>query len=292
MVKDLRDKTGAGMMDCKAALNETKGDMEAAVDWLRAKGLSKAAKKAGRVAAEGLIGLAAQGNEAALVEVNSETDFVARNDTFQSMAAGIAKAALAAKGDIDKLAKANFPGGSASVADTIKELIGTIGENMTLRRTAYLAAKKGAVASYMHNAMAPGLGKIGVIVALESTGDPEQIKAFGRQVAMHIAAASPQAVDVDSLDKAAVERERAVLTEQAKESGKPAAVIDKMVEGRLRKFYEEVVLLAQAFVHDPDTTVAKAVAAAEKEAGAPIKITGFYRFALGEGVDRTSDESA
>jgi elongation factor Ts len=292
MVKDLRDKTGAGMMDCKAALNETKGDMEAAVDWLRAKGLSKAAKKAGRVAAEGLIGLAAHGNEAALVEVNSETDFVARNDTFQSMAAGIAKAALAAKGDIDKLAKAKFPGGSASVADTIKEMIGTIGENMTLRRTAYLAAKKGAVASYMHNAMAPGLGKIGVIVALESTGDPEQIKAFGKQVAMHIAAASPQAVDVDSLDKAAVERERAVLTEQAKESGKPAAVIDKMVEGRLRKFYEEVVLLAQAFVHDPDTTVAKAVAAAEKAAGAPIKITGFYRFALGEGVDRTSDESA
>lgn len=292
MVKDLRDKTGAGMMDCKVALNETKGDMEAAVDWLRAKGLSKAAKKAGRVAAEGLIGLAAHGNEAALVEVNSETDFVARNDTFQSMAAGIAKAALAAKGDIDKLAKAKFPGGSASVADTIKEMIGTIGENMTLRRTAYLAAKKGAVASYMHNAMAPGLGKIGVIVALESTGDPEQIKAFGKQVAMHIAAASPQAVDVDSLDKAAVERERAVLTEQAKDSGKPAAVIDKMVEGRLRKFYEEVVLLAQAFVHDPDTTVAKAVAAAEKAAGAPIKITGFYRFALGEGVDRTSDESA
>ncbi len=232
------------------------------------------------------------GNEAALVEVNSETDFVARNDTFQSMAAGIAKAALAAKGDLDKLAKAKFPGGSASVADTIKEMIGTIGENMTLRRTAYLAAKKGAVASYMHNAMAPGLGKIGVIVALELTGDPEQIKAFGKQVAMHIAAANPQAVDVDSLDKTAVERERAVLTEQAKESGKPAAVIDKMVEGRLRKFYEEVVLLAQAFVHDPDTTVAKAVAAAEKAAGAPIKITGFYRFALGEGVDRTSDELA
>ncbi len=292
MVKELRESTGAGMMDCKAALSENSGDMQAAQDWLRKKGLAKAAKKAGRVAAEGLIGLAAHGNEAALVEVNSETDFVARNDTFQSMAAGIAKAALAAKGDIDKLAKAKFPGGSASVADTIKEMIGTIGENMTLRRTAYLAAKKGAVASYMHNAMAPGLGKIGVIVALESTGDPEQIKAFGKQVAMHIAAASPQAVDVDSLDKAAVERERAVLTEQAKESGKPAAVIDKMVEGRLRKFYEEVVLLAQAFVHDPDTTVAKAVAATEKEAGAPIKITGFYRFALGEGVDRTSDESA
>ena len=292
MVKDLRDKTGAGMMDCKAALNETDGDMEAAIDWLRAKGLAKAAKKAGRVAAEGLIGLAADAKEAALVEVNSETDFVARNDTFQNMASGIAKAALAAKGDLDKLAKAKFPGGSASVADTIKEMIGTIGENMTLRRTAYLAAKNGAVASYMHNVMAPGLGKIGVIVALESTGDAEQLKTFGKQVAMHIAAANPQAVDVDSLDKSVIERERAVLTEQAKESGKPAPVIEKMVEGRLRKFYEEVVLLAQAFVHDPETTVAKALADAEKAAGAPIKITGFYRFALGEGVDREGDETA
>ena len=292
MVKDLRDKTGAGMMDCKAALNETEGDMEAAIDWLRAKGLAKAAKKAGRVAAEGLIGLAADAKQAALVEVNSETDFVARNDTFQTMASGIAQAALATKGDLDKLAKAKFPGGSTSVADTIKEMIGTIGENMTLRRTAYLAAKNGAVASYMHNVMAPGLGKIGVIVALESTGDAEQLKTFGKQVAMHIAAANPQAVDIDSLDKSVIERERAVLTEQAKESGKPAPVIEKMVEGRLRKFHEEVVLLAQAFVHAPETTVAKAVAAAEKAAGAPIKITGFYRFALGEGVDRASDETA
>jgi elongation factor Ts len=292
MVKDLRDKTGAGMMDCKAALNETAGDMEAAVDWLRAKGLAKAAKKAGRVAAEGLIGLAAGAKEAALVEVNSETDFVARNDTFQRMASGIAKAALAAKGDLDKLVKAKFPGASASVADTVTEMIGTIGENMTLRRTAYLSAKNGVVASYMHNVMAPGLGKIGVIVALESTGNAEQLNTFGKQVAMHIAAANPQAVDVDSLDKSLIERERAVLTEQAKESGKPAPVIEKMVEGRLRKFYEEVVLLAQAFVHDPDTTVAKAVAAAEKAAGAPIKIAGFYRFALGEGVDRERDETA
>ena len=292
MVKDLRDKTGAGMMDCKSALAETKGDVEAAVDWLRTKGLAKAAKKAGRVAAEGLIGLGADAKEAALVEVNSETDFVARNDTFQTMASGIAKAALAAKGDLDKLAKAKFPGGSASVADTIKEMIGTIGENMTLRRTAYLTAKNGAVASYMHNLMAPGLGKIGVIVALESTGDAEHLKNFGKQVAMHIAAANPQAVDVDSLDKSLIERERAVLTEQAKEAGKPAPVIEKMVEGRLRKFHEEVVLLAQAFVHDPDTTVAKALAAAEKAAGAPIKITGFYRFALGEGVDREGNETA
>jgi elongation factor Ts len=292
MVKDLRDKTGAGMMDCKAALAETSGDMEAAVDWLRAKGLAKAAKKAGRVAAEGLIGIAADAKHAALVEVNSETDFVARNETFQKMGRGIAEAALGAKGDLDKLGKAKFPGGQDSVADTIKEITGTIGENMTLRRTAYLDVKRGAVASYIHNQMAPGLGKIGVIVALESTGDAEALKSFGRQVAMHIAAANPQAVDVESLDKALIDRERAVLMEQAKESGKPANVIEKMVEGRLRKFYEEVVLLAQAFVHDPDTTVAKAVAAAEKAAGAPIKITGFYRFALGEGIDRSSEEAA
>ena len=292
MVKDLRETTGAGMMDCKAALNETAGDMEAAVDWLRTKGLAKAAKKAGRVAAEGLIGLAASAHEAALVEVNSETDFVARNDTFQKMASGIAQAALQAKGDLDKLTQAKYPGGKATVADTLKEMIGTIGENMALRRTSYLAVKQGAVATYMHNVLAPGLGKIGVIVALESTGDADELKSFGRQVAMHIAAANPQSVDVDNLDKALIERERAVLTEQAKESGKPAPVIEKMVEGRLRKFYEEVVLLTQPFVHDPETTVAKAMAAAEKAAGAPIKITGFYRFALGEGIDRSDGESA
>ena len=292
MVKDLRETTGAGMMDCKAALNETAGDMEAAVDWLRTKGLAKAAKKAGRVAAEGLIGLSASAHEAALVEVNSETDFVARNDTFQKMASGIAQAALQAKGDLDKLTHAKYPGGKATVADTLKEMIGTIGENMALRRTSYLAVKKGAVATYMHNVLAPGLGKIGVIVALESTGNADELKSFGRQVAMHIAAANPQSVDVDNLDKALIERERAVLTEQAKESGKPAPVIEKMVEGRLRKFYEEVVLLAQPFVHDPETTVAKAMAAAEKTSGAPIKITGFYRFALGEGIDRSDGESA
>ena len=292
MVKDLREKTGAGMMDCKAALAETSGDVEAAVDWLRTKGLAKAAKKAGRVAAEGLIGLAAKAKEAALVEVNSETDFVARNETFQKMASGIAEAALGAKGDLDKLAKAKFAGGKATVADTVKEMIGSIGENMTLRRAAYLSATKGAVASYVHNSIAPGLGKIGVIVALESTGAAEKLQAFGRQVAMHIAFANPQSIDVSGLDKAVVERERAVLTEQAKESGKPANVIERMVEGRLRKFYEEVVLLAQPFVHDPDTTVEKAVAVAEKEIGAPIKITGFYRFALGEGIDRPDSDFA
>jgi elongation factor Ts len=291
-VKELREKTGAGMMDCKAALNETNGDMEAAVDWLRAKGLAKAAKKAGRVAAEGLIGLAAGANEAVLVEVNSETDFVARNQKFQDLVRTIAVAALKAKGDVAKLADAKYGDGKATVAETIKEMIGAIGENMTLRRAAHLSTAKGAVASYMHNMIAPGLGKIGVIVALDSEGDAEQLKSFGRQVAMHIAAANPQAIDVESLDKTLVERERAVLTEQAKDSGKPANVIEKMVEGRLRKFYEEVVLLAQAFVHDPDMTVAKALEAAEKAAGAPIKITGFYRFALGEGVDRPDSDFA
>ena len=292
MVKDLREKTGAGMMDCKAALNEAQGDMEVAVDWLRAKGLAKAAKKAGRVAAEGLIGLAADAKQAALVEVNSETDFVARNQKFQEMVSAIAAAALKVKGDVDKLAAAKYGSGKATVAETVKEMIGSIGENMTLRRAAHLSAAKGVVASYMHNTIAPGLGKIGVIVALESAGDTERLKSFGRQIAMHIAAANPQAVTVDSLDKAVIERERAVLTEQAKESGKPAQVIEKMVEGRLRKFYEEVVLLAQAFVHDPETTVANALAEAEKAAGAPIKITGFYRYALGEGIDRPDSDFA
>jgi elongation factor Ts len=291
-VKELREKTGAGMMDCKAALKETGGDMEAAVDWLRAKGLAKAAKKAGRVAAEGLIGLAADETQAALVEVNSETDFVARNQKFQDMVSTIADAALQVKGNLAALAEVKYGGGSATVAETVKEMIGAIGENMTLRRAAYLSAAKGVVASYMHNQIAPGLGKIGVIVALESEGDSERLKNFGRQVAMHIAAANPQSVDIDGLDQALVERERAVLAEQAKESGKPANVVDKMVEGRLRKFYEEVVLLAQAFVHDPDLTVAKALAAAEKEAGAPIKIAGFYRFALGEGIDRPDSDFA
>ena len=292
MVKDLREKTGAGMMDCKMALNETSGDVEAAVDWLRTKGLAKAAKKAGRVAAEGLIGLAVEAKQAALVEVNSETDFVARNQNFQEMVRKIASAALTAKGDVDKLAAAKYGSGKATVADTIKEMIGSIGENMTLRRAAYLSAAKGVVASYVHNAIAPNLGKIGVTVALESAGAAEKLQAFGRQLAMHIAFVNPQSIDVGSLDKALVERERGILTEQAKESGKPANVIEKMVVGRLRKFYEEVVLLAQPFVHDPDLTVEKALVAAEKEADAPIKITGFYRFALGEGIDRPDSDFA
>lgn len=292
LVKELRDKTGAGMMDCKAALNENDGDMEAAIDWLRAKGLAKAAKKAGRVAAEGLIGLAGDDKEAAVVEVNSETDFVARNPSFQELVQTIAAAGPKAKGDLAALGAASYGKTKTNVAETLKEMVGSIGENMTLRRTAYLSAKDGVVANYMHNQAAPGLGKIGVIVALESTGDADALKAIGKQVAMHIASASPQAVDTDSLDPEVVERERAVLTEQAKESGKPPEVVDKMVEGRLRKFYQDVVLLQQAFVHDPDNTVAKALEAAGKEAGAPIKITGFYRFALGEGIDKGESDFA
>jgi elongation factor Ts len=291
-VKELRDKTGAGMMDCKAALAETKGDMEAAVDWLRAKGLAKAAKKAGRVAAEGLIGLAAEPKQAALVEVNSETDFVARNQTFQDLVREIASAAVKVKGDTAKLAEAKYAGGKASVAEKIKELIGSIGENMTLRRAAHLAVGKGTVASYMHNQIAPGLGTIGVIVALESEGDADKLAAFGKQVAMHIAAANPQAVDASGLDKAMVERERAILAEQAKDSGKPDAVIEKMVEGRLRKFYEETVLNEQIFVIDNETKVAKVLDAAAKEIGAPVKIAGFERLVLGEGVEKEQADFA
>jgi elongation factor Ts len=293
MVKELRDKTGAGMMDCKAALQETGGDMEAAVDWLRAKGLSKAAKKAGRVAAEGLIGLAAEPTRGALVEVNSETDFVARNAQFQHMVMTIASLALECGGDFAALEGSTYPGGSISVADHIKEMVGTIGENMTLRRAAFIEVGQGVVGSYLHNAIAPGLGKIGVIIGLESAGDAAKLDAFGRQLAMHIAAAAPASVSVDELDPTLIERERAVLTEQAKESGKPEAVIAKMVEGRLRKFHEEVVLLEQIFVIDGESRVGDAVKAAEKDVGAPIRITKFHRFALGEGIEReTSDFAA
>ncbi|MFD0987257.1 translation elongation factor Ts [Methyloligella solikamskensis] len=290
MVKELREKTGAGMMDCKTALNETDGDMEAASDWLRTKGLAQAAKKAGRTAAEGLIGVSWKDNEAALVEVNSETDFVARNEIFQEMVQKIAEAALGAKGDLDALEKADYPGGKGTVAETVKETVGSIGENMQLRRTAYLTVNDGVVAHYIHNAMGTGLGKMGVIVALESTGDKEALGEFGRQVAMHIAAANPQAVTTDELDKDLVERERTVLTEQAKESGKPDNVVEKMVEGRLRKFYEEVVLLSQTYVIDTELTVEKAVEQAAKTVGAPVKITGFHRYSLGEGIEQADDE--
>jgi elongation factor Ts len=291
-VKQLRDKTGAGMMDCKTALGETGGDMEAAVDWLRTKGLAKAAKKAGRVAAEGLVAVAIDRNKGAVVEVNSETDFVARNVIFQDMVAKIADLSLEADGDLATLGELTFHGSANTVNEEITKLIGSIGENMTLRRTAALSVDDGVVASYVHNAAAPGMGKIGVLVALQSAGDANKLQSVGRQLAMHVAAASPLAVNVDELDAAVVARERAVFAEQARESGKPEAIIDKMVEGRLRKFYQEAVLVQQAFVIDPEKTVEQALKAAEAEVGAPVKVTGFVRFALGEGVEKKDQDFA
>jgi elongation factor Ts len=292
LVKELRDKTGAGMMDCKAALIETAGDMEAAVDWLRAKGLSKAAKKAGRVAAEGLVGVAVSGTQAAVVEVNSETDFVGRNEAFQALVRAVADVAVANGGDRDRTAAATYPGKTHSVEAEVKELVATIGENMTFRRSKALSVSAGVVAPYVHSAITDGLGKIGVLVALESSGNADELMKLGRQIAMHVAATNPIALSADEVDPAVVERERAIFVEQAKESGKPAAVIEKMVEGRIRKFYEESTLLKQAFVINPDLTVEQAVKAAEAGAGAPIKVTAFVRFALGEGIEKEETDFA
>ena len=291
-VKDLRDKTGAGMMDCKAALIETNGDTEAAIDWLRAKGLSKAAKKAGRVAAEGLIGVAVAGNKAAVVEVNSETDFVARNDSFQNLVRSVAAVAVENGGDRDVTGAASFPGKGHSVDAEVKELIATIGENMNFRRAKALEVDAGVVAPYVHSAIADGLGKIGVLVALESTGNADELMKLGRQIAMHVAATNPIALSSDEVDPATVERERAIFLEQARESGKPEAVIEKMVEGRIRKFFEESTLLKQAFVVNPDQTVEAAVKGAEATVGAPIKVTGFVRFAIGEGIEKEESDFA
>ncbi|CDX14785.1 translation elongation factor Ts [Mesorhizobium sp. LCM 4577] len=290
-VKELRDLTGAGMMDCKAALNETNGDMEAAVDWLRKKGISKADKKAGRTAAEGLIGVDAGVREAAVVEVNSETDFVARNAAFQEIVANVAKVALA-YGTTEAVAAAKYPGSDKSVTDTIKDAVGTIGENMGFRRSAKLTVPHGVVATYVHNAVADGLGKLGVLVAIETTGNEHAANAFARQVAMHVAASNPVALTAEEVDPALVEREKAIFSDQARQSGKPEAIIEKMVEGRLRKFYEEVVLLKQAFVLNPDITVEKALKDAEKEIGAPAKIVAYLRYALGEGIEKETTDFA
>ena len=284
MVKELREKTGAGMMDCKAALGETSGDLEAAVDWLRKKGLAKAAKKAGRVAAEGLIGIAIAANKGVVVEVNSETDFVARNDLFQGLVKMIADVALGTGPDVAKILAA--PVGDRTISDAINETIAKIGENMTLRRAAALSVGKGVVASYVHNSVSDGLGKIGVIVALESAGNADELKAFGRMVAMHVASANPQAVDSSGLDAATIEREKNVLADKFKAQGKPANVIDKIVESGLKTFYKEVCLLDQGFIFDDKKSVAQAVKESEGKAGAPVKIAGFVRFALGEGIDR------
>ncbi|WP_346912209.1 translation elongation factor Ts [uncultured Roseibium sp.] len=290
MVKELREKSGAGMMDCKTALTESGGDMEAAVDWLRTKGLAKAAKKAGRVAAEGLVGVAAEGSKAAVIELNSETDFVARNEGFQDLVKNVAAVAVATDGTLDAVNAATI--GGKSVADAITDAIATIGENMTLRRTAMLSVSEGVVATYVHGAVTEGLGKIGVLVALESSGDKDKLNGLGRQIAMHVAATSPLALSTDELDPAVVEREKSVFSEQARESGKPENIIEKMVEGRLRKFYEEVTLVKQAFVIDPDKTVEQAVEAMAKELGTPVKLTGFVRFALGEGIEKEEQDFA
>ena len=290
-VKALRDQTGAGMMDCKKALQENDGNMDAAVDWLRTKGLAAAAKKAGRVAAEGLVGIAAAGKKAAAVELNAETDFVARNEQFQTLVADIAALAVDKGETVDALAAASMANGK-SVADNITEAIATIGENMNLRRAAQLSVTEGVVASYVHNAAAPGLGKIGVLVAMESTGNAERLNEVGRQVAMHVAASSPLSLNRESVDPAVVERERQVLIEQARDSGRPENIIEKMVEGRMRKFYEESVLLEQAFVIDPDISVGKAIENLAKELGTGVTCTGFVRMALGEGVEREESDFA
>jgi elongation factor Ts len=288
MVKELRDQTGAGMMDCKAALTENDGNLEAAVDWLRKKGLSKAAKKAGRVAAEGLIGIATTATKGIVVEVNSETDFVARNDLFQGLVKMIAGVALDTGPNVEKILAAKA--GSITMAEAIADTIAKVGENMTLRRAAELSVGKGAIGSYVHNSVIDGLGRIGVIVGLESAGNADELKAFGRMVAMHVASANPLAIDPSGLDPAVVEREKNVLAEKFKAQGKPANVIDKIVESGLKTFYKEVCLLEQGFIFDDKKSVLQAVKEAEGKAGAPIKLTGFVRFALGEGIDKPTGD--
>jgi elongation factor Ts len=291
MVKDLRDKTGAGMMDCKAALIETAGDMEAAIDWLRKKGLSKAAKKAGRVAAEGLIGVAVGGDAGALVEVNAETDFVARNDQFKDFVKKTADIALQEAGDLDKLLNKPMDGG-ASVQQRLTEMVAKIGENMSVRRAVMLGVSEGVVASYIHNAAAAELGKIGVLVAVKSSADKAKLAALGKQIAMHIAAAAPLALTPEHLPRDVVERERAVQADIARQSGKPENVIEKMLEGRMRKFHEESVLLSQTFVIDGETQISKVLEKASKDFGTPVEIEGFVRFQVGEGIEKIDSDFA
>jgi elongation factor Ts len=287
MVKDLREKTGAGMMDCKAALEETKGDMEAAIDTLRKKGLAKAAKKSGRVAAEGLIAVKVAGPKGVLVEVNSETDFVARNDKFQGLVKMIADVALDVGSDVDAIKRGKA--GSITVEQALADAVATIGENMTLRRAAGLSVGKGAIGSYTHSSVTDGLGKIGVLVGLDSPGKADELTALGRLVAMHVAASNPQAVDPSGLDPAVVEREKNVLADKFRQQGKPENVIAKIVESGLKTFYKEVCLLEQPYVHDDKKTVAQALKEAEGKVGGPIKVTGFLRFAVGEGVEKPAD---
>jgi elongation factor Ts len=290
-VKELRERTGAGMMDCKKALAETNGEMEAAIDWLRAKGLAAAAKKAGRTAAEGLVGVAVAGVRGAVVEVNSETDFVAKNEIFQDFVRNVAQIALENGSDIEAISAASYPSGG-TVAETLTENIAKIGENQSLRRAAVLEVKEGVVVPYVHNQVAPGLGKIGVLVALESAAPSETLVALGKQIAMHVAAANPLALNADDLDSELVERERSIAMEKAKESGKPQNIIEKMVEGGLAKFRKDNALLSQLFVMDNKTPVADVVAQAGKEAGTPVTLAGFVRFQLGEGIEKKQEDFA
>ncbi|GGD04071.1 translation elongation factor Ts [Aquisalinus flavus] len=292
MVKDLRDKTGAGMMDCKAALKETDGDLEAAIDWLRKKGLSKAAKKAGRAAADGLVAAAVDGTTGILVEVNAETDFVARNETFQKMVANIAQVALTTDGTTDAVKAAKYPGSDKTVEEYVTGMVAQIGENMALRRAVMLSVEDGAVVPYIHTVVTENAGKIGVMVALKSTGDKDVLANVGKQIAMHVAAARPLALKVEELDAEVVRREKDVLSDQARASGKPEQIIEKMVEGRMRKFYEESVLLEQISMIDGETRIADVVANAAKDAGAPIELTGFARLELGEGVEKEEADFA
>jgi elongation factor Ts len=292
LVKELREKTGAGMMDCKRALGEVAGDLEQAVDWLRKKGLSAAAKKAGRVAAEGLVGALADGRAGAIVEVNSETDFVARNESFQGFVKAVNGLALAKGDDIEALRAMRFPGTGRTVAEELTHLIATIGENMALRRAKRIAVTKGVVVPYVHSPLAPGIGKIGALVALESGADAGVLQSLGRQLAMHVAAANPSYLDTASVDRATLEREREILRDRARQAGKPDAIVDKIVEGQLRKFYEESVLLEQIYVVDGESRVGKVVEAAAKEAAVPIRLAGYARFKLGEGIEKKDSDFA
>ncbi|MEH6524855.1 MAG: translation elongation factor Ts [Sneathiella sp.] len=292
LVKELRIKSGAGMMDCKKALTETDGDVDAAIDWLRTKGLATAAKKSGRVAAEGLVAVVSSGTSGAVVEVNAETDFVGRNEDFQSLVMSIAEVAAEIGGDVDAIKGSIYPGSSNTVEEKLTSAISTIGENMNLRRAERLSVNSGVVASYVHNSVADGLGKIGILVALESAGDTAALAVLGKQIAMHVAATSPQSISVNDLDPAAIERERAVLSQQARESGKPEEIIGKMVEGRLSKFYKDVVLLEQTFVVDGENSVKAAIDLVAKEIGSPIEVAGMVRYAVGEGIEKEETDFA
>ena len=292
LVKELREKTGAGMMDCKKALGENDGDVEASIDWLRTKGLATAAKKAGRVASEGLVGIAIDGTKGAIVEINAETDFVARNETFQDFVTTASNIALTTGNDVDALKAAPFPGEERNVQEQLTHMIATIGENMSIRRVQTLSVDKGVVSSYIHTALAPGIGKIGVLVALETEADAAKADAFGKQLAMHVAAAKPQSISRDDMDQEVVDRERAIFAEQARESGKPAEIVEKMVEGRIRKFYEEACLVDQTFVIDGDSKVSSAIEAAGREAGGSITLKGFSLFVLGDGIEKEEEDFA